>query len=575
MARLNYPRSDSYQRLAKSICHAEEIGYVHSKHTSQFKTHEPVKLKQASMPTKEQKNDAMVKQLLQDVEDLNGLRDQVVLEKIMDGPMKKFYGKKGSPIRRFLQIRWCNYKRQSIQGYLKTLEKYDVEPSRKTKLLYKSWLQGTEETKKVDEAEKGDKEAKKAEKAALKDAENEVEAKPNDKGKDDKVDVKAENHVNEENKAPKIDPDVSKDADKKQTASKNENKNNDKIDVPEVEEVDDLVLDISDDEDLYEDEDDKDNEEEIYEEEIYEEEDTNKVDKITETFKKTTIKEPETMPKPEATVTPNKKTPVKTPVKTPIKTPMKSPTPRACGSLPKPFGLPKQEDDTETTEDTSLKSKDSNEEEVDVAFHVASLFSDQNEEDFEGSEKNPYISPVFIKYPERNRDATVQKVNEMERKGWSRPGYHLSMQVHMLDYKLYTMRIPNDAEFAQYKGHCVLLKRPSRSWCQRDLEAYQKKITCSATKKAMDAREIAISGDEEPARKWTYILFVFEEEIHNNHFGHGLEVERHFNGMKLGSNHNGNTFKKDIRAGEIYFEIACKNGGYPLKKTESAVKDED
>ena len=88
---------------------------------------------------------------------------------------------------------------------------------------------------------------------------------------------------------------------------------------------------------------------------------------------------------------------------------------------------------------------------------------------FEGSETNPYISPVLTDYPERNRDALVQKVNEMERKGYSRPGFHITFAVTMLDYKLWSMRVPRPGEFDKFKGHCVLLKKPSRDWIHRGL----------------------------------------------------------------------------------------------------------
>ena len=65
------------------------------------------------------------------------------------------------------------------------------------------------------------------------------------------------------------------------------------------------------------------------------------------------------------------------------------------------------------------------------------------------------------------------------------------------------------------------------------------------------------------------------QQIDNNHFGSGLEIERHFNGVKIPATYDGNTFKKDIRAGHVYFDIALKHGGFPLKQQATAVRDED
>ena len=191
------------------------------------------------------------------------------------------------------------------------------------------------------------------------------------------------------------------------------------------------------------------------------------------------------------------------------------------------------------------------------------------------------MSFVDLDYPERNRDVMVQTVTDMERHNWSRPGVHISVFVPMPDYKAYTMRIPYPQEFPSYEGHCVLLKQPSRDFYQRHQELYQAAITCAGTKKAMDAREIAIEGDPnkpnlhapDPSRHCLCVLLVFPKAIENNHFGHGLDVSPKYDFIKLAHNHELNTFEKDIRSMCIGRWLSRKEGfPYVIRRRKSRTK---
>ena len=204
---------------------------------------------------------------------------------------------------------------------------------------------------------------------------------------------------------------------------------------------------------------------------------------------------------------------------------------------------------------------------------VSSFSGDGNEH--LGSESNPHIDHINLDFPERNRTLCVEQVDSMERNNWSRPGLHLSKHVCMLDFELWTLAVPQPDSFPEFAGRCLLLRHPSRDWCQRN-EHCQKNVgkRCPNTKKAIDATDIAIQQDA--SRQWVHCLLVSPHEIENNHFGHGCELTRCTNGIKLGHSETGNTFKKDIRSMHVCWEIAFKVGGKPLKdEKKTAVKHED
>lgn len=354
---------------------------------------------------KKEKLEAKVKNVLQDAESLNVGRKKVNLEKLMDSNPST-YGKKGSNYRRALQVRWCNYKCADIKLYWKTLKKYDVKPSRKTRIEYEAFLHGTSESKAEEKLEKtGD---------FSSDSESESDS----------------------NSGSSSGSDLDSSSDKLSESDDESNKNyKDKATGFKLKR------------------------------------EPREVSNVSSLFSNLKIR---TSDKPMKAADDL----------------VKSPPAKKVTIMETPFSAPPKID-------TKMSSNAS----------TASI-TESIDDTFEGLESNPFISQVHPDYPERNRDFIIQEVAAMERKDFGCPVVHISTFVPMLDYKSYTMRIPEDHEYPEYAGHCALLKRPSRDFYHRHPNLYEKGIKCDATNKAIDAREIAIQGDEEtegnPSRKWLY-----------------------------------------------------------------------
>jgi hypothetical protein len=82
-------------------------------------------------------NEFQVKQLLQDVEAQNLIRDKVNLLMICKSDTNnRIYGPPGPGLRRSFQIRWDYIKRMPIERYMQMLDRLEVAPSATTIKLF-------------------------------------------------------------------------------------------------------------------------------------------------------------------------------------------------------------------------------------------------------------------------------------------------------------------------------------------------------------------------------------------------------------------------------------------------------
>jgi hypothetical protein len=196
---------------------------------------------------------------------------------------------------------------------------------------------------------------------------------------------------------------------------------------------------------------------------------------------------------------------------------------------------------------------------------------------FLGSKRNPFITEINLEFPERNFYFGAQVVKDFERDGWSRPGVHIRKTIAVPDFRKWAASQPKPEDFPDHANRCVLIKRPSRDAFERDLDLYFDGIGCLNTLKAHEATEELIREDDE--RQWLYYLLVFPRVIDNEIFeGSGQRVipTRH-NPLCLDAADLTNTFKTDLHSMHVYWEIAFKVDGTPMRqKSKGApIKDED
>jgi hypothetical protein len=147
---------------------------------------------------------------------------------------------------------------------------------------------------------------------------------------------------------------------------------------------------------------------------------------------------------------------------------------------------------------------------------------------------------------------------------------------------MWTAVIPDpDAHDRSFIGRVILVKGPAQDFYQRNHDVYHQKLKCAKTKEAHDKAEIILVRllEESPERFFKYYLVVFPEgtELHNAHIAGSFtnEIPVATNVIPLDRNHPKNPFSKDINGSSIYWEIALKHGGQPLKRKNAGPKDED
>jgi hypothetical protein len=203
-------------------------------------------------------------------------------------------------------------------------------------------------------------------------------------------------------------------------------------------------------------------------------------------------------------------------------------------------------------------------------------------DDWPGSKSNPFVSPVDLRFPERSRDFDPQYIKDLPRRDFEWKAFHLRRTCPLPDHRMWTAVIPDpDAHDPAFAGRVILVKGPAQDFYQRNHDVYHQKMKCAKTKEAHDKAEINLAQilEESPERFFKYYLVVFPEgtELHNAHiagsFTHEIPVAT--NVIPLERSHLKNPFSKDINGASIYWEIALKHGGQPLKRKNAGPKDED
>jgi hypothetical protein len=203
-------------------------------------------------------------------------------------------------------------------------------------------------------------------------------------------------------------------------------------------------------------------------------------------------------------------------------------------------------------------------------------------DDWPGSKSSPFISPVNLEFPERSRDFDAIFVNDLPRREFSWKAIHLRVTCPVPDHRHWTAVVPElDSDQADLAGRVLLIKGPAQDFYQRNCDVYHQKTKCPKTLDAHDKAEINMAQilKDSPERFFKYYLVVFPEgtELHNPHLAGSFtnEVPAKTNIIPLDRNHAKNPFTKDINGASVYWEIAYKYGGQPLKRKDEGPKDED
>ena len=181
----------------------------------------------------------------------------------------------------------------------------------------------------------------------------------------------------------------------------------------------------------------------------------------------------------------------------------------------------------------------------------------------DGSRQRPYLSYIDLKHPEASRDFEAHFINGMTRNKWERPGIHIRKMINMFDMELWSAEIPKFGEFPEFKGRCILVRRPAFDFVQRKPRIYHKRLQKEDVKKAHQNYV-----RQEKLQDWVYHLVYVNEgvELENSHFaGEATSIVRtNYNPVKIEAKHEDNDFNTDVNLLYAYWEIAFKEGGVKL-----------
>jgi hypothetical protein len=199
-----------------------------------------------------------------------------------------------------------------------------------------------------------------------------------------------------------------------------------------------------------------------------------------------------------------------------------------------------------------------------ITIDQSAFDHDEDDVDYEGSERHPFISLINTKVPERNRDGFHGHAVTLKRSGPNGDEYHYESVVvtktgnsaDIADMDLWKATIPQKGDLPymadhDYVGRSVLVVIPALDMLQRDanklMEGHDGE-PCQRTKEAFQAtttryNEYGSNGEthgEHPHQK-KYFLLIFEKAVDFSYLSHDSNchsVETHSNIA---------TFKKDHR----------------------------
>ena len=180
-----------------------------------------------------------------------------------------------------------------------------------------------------------------------------------------------------------------------------------------------------------------------------------------------------------------------------------------------------------------------------------------------GSEDDPHIIHVDIKFPERNREFDIERVQRMEDKAISVNGFLIRKTIPPPDANYWKAYVPTRPKHV--KKRAIMVKGPSRSYWYRDnVHCKQAANQCTATETALLATVLDIN--DAPERHYTHWLLVFPTDItfDNSRFrcdDDTDELQRHFVPFVAAPEEMGN---KKLYTMNLYWKVAERERWWAL-----------
>lgn len=148
------------------------------------------------------------------------------------------------------------------------------------------------------------------------------------------------------------------------------------------------------------------------------------------------------------------------------------------------------------------------------AYSPARSFASLTEHEMyrEGTKNNPFVIKVDPNYPESHREFDVEKIDRMEHNTWVFQGYHIRVDVGLLDKRHWEAKMINSVE--GYQNRSILVKGVSRKSFYGENESYHHQVGfCVHTKEQHQHTTAKIKAD--PDRFNQYWILLFPEELDN------------------------------------------------------------
>ena len=187
-----------------------------------------------------------------------------------------------------------------------------------------------------------------------------------------------------------------------------------------------------------------------------------------------------------------------------------------------------------------------------------------------GSEDDPHVIHVDMKFPERNREFDIERIQRMEDKAVLVNGFLIRKTIPPPDANHWKAYVPTRPK--HLKKRAIMVKGPSRNYWYKD-KANCKDSTnpCIATETALLATVLDIN--DAPERKNTHWLLVFPQDItfDGSRFrcdDDTDELQCHYVPLVATPDEMGGKLK--LYSMNIYWRVAEKAGGRRFKEGHSA-----